>query len=278
MFTKWCVVPFHAAEIEDRGGGGILLLSYLSFCHSVILLFYPLWNFYLANNFWAVSTRAFIFHIRIPCDKTFPCYPVTLTLEFDILFGNLNLANNFWIVSASALIFYISISCDKTFPWVPLLLIIWPWPRCLTYFLKTLTLLINFEHWVLKHWYCTWVFLVIRPFRGYHYFRTYDPDLKLWPIFESFNLANNFWTVSARALIFHMNIPCDMTFLWIPVWLTLWPWPQSFTYFFKTLILLITFEFWVLELWYFTWIFFLMRSFCTYFIFWPWHFTNFEKK
>ena len=33
----------------------------------------------------------------------------------------------------------------------------------------------------------------------------------------NFNLANNFWTVSARALIFQMNIPCDKTFLWVPL-------------------------------------------------------------
>ena len=42
-----------------------------------------------------------------------------------------------------------------------------------------------------------------------------DLDLGVWPIFENFNLANNFWTVSARALIFNMSIssdnicPCD---------------------------------------------------------------------
>ena len=58
----------------------------------------------------------------------------------------------------------------------------------------------------------------------------------------NFNLANNFWTVSARALIFHLSIPCDETFLWVPLFFTLWPWPDSLTYFFKTLILLITFE------------------------------------
>ena len=33
------------------------------------------------------------------------------------------------------------------------------------------------------------------------------------------NLANNFWTVSAIALIFHMStgIPCDNTFMWVPI-------------------------------------------------------------
>ena len=40
---------------------------------------------------------------------------------------------------------------------------------------------------------------------------------------ENFNRAYNFWTVSARALIFHMSIPCDKTFQWVPIFLTLWP-------------------------------------------------------
>ena len=47
-------------------------------------------------------------------------------------------------------------------------------------------------------------------------------------------LINNFWTVSARSLIFHMSIPCVKTFPWVPLFLTLWPWPESLTYFFKT--------------------------------------------
>ena len=75
----------------------------------------------------------------------------------------------------------------------------------------------------------------------------------------NFNLANNFWTVSAKALIFHMNIPCDKTFSWVPLFFTLWPWPWNLTHFLKTLALLITFELWVLELLYFTWVFLVIR-------------------
>ena len=63
--------------------------------------------------------------------------------------------------------------------------------------------------------YFTWIFPVIRPFRGYHYFLPCDLDLEVWPNFlENFNLSYKFWTVSVRALIFHMSIPCDKTFLW----------------------------------------------------------------
>ena len=40
----------------------------------------PLWNFNLANNFGTVSARALIFHMSIPCDKTFPQVPLFFTL------------------------------------------------------------------------------------------------------------------------------------------------------------------------------------------------------
>ena len=43
--------------------------------------------------------------------------------------------------------------------------------------------------------------------------------LEFDPFFETFNLANDFSTVSARALIFHMNIPCDKTIPWVPLFL-----------------------------------------------------------
>ena len=37
--------------------------------------------------------------------------------------------------------------------------------------------------------------------------------------FENFtgNLANNYGTVSATALKFHMSVPCDKTFPWVPL-------------------------------------------------------------
>jgi hypothetical protein len=36
--------------------------------------------------------------------------------------------------------------------------------------------------------------------------------------------------ICIRALIFHMSISCDMTFLWVPKFLTLWLWPRCLTY------------------------------------------------
>ena len=95
------------------------------------------------------------------------------------------------------------------------------------------TLLVTFEQWVLELWYFTWIFPVIRPFHGFHYFLPYDLHLGVWPFFENFNLANNFWSVSVTAFIFHMNIPCDKTFPWVPLLFTLWPWPWSLTHFWK---------------------------------------------
>ena len=97
---------------SNIGGGGVLFLSCLSFCPR-------LWNFNRANNFWTVSASALIFHMNIPCEKTFTWvslyWTVTLTLEFDPFFENFILANNFWTVSASALIFLMNTSSDKIF-------------------------------------------------------------------------------------------------------------------------------------------------------------------
>ena len=105
----------------------------------------------------------------------------SVILSFCPPLWNFSLANNFWTVSATAFIFHMSIPCDKTFSWVPLFLTLWPGPWSLTNFLKTLALLITFEQWVLELWYFTWIFPVIRPFRGYHYFL--NCDLGVWPIF-----------------------------------------------------------------------------------------------
>ena len=88
---------------------------------------------------------------------------------------------------------------------------------------ETLTLLITFEQWVLEFWYFTWEFLVIRSFRGYHFVLPCDLDfnLRVWPIFWKLYLAYNFWTVSARALVYYMSILCDKTFQWVLDLLTL---------------------------------------------------------
>ena len=62
--------------------------------------------------------------------------------------------------------------------------------------------------------------------------------------------------MSCRVLTFHLNIVSGKTFTWVPAFFTLWSWPWSVTYFLKRLTLLITFEKWMLELWYFIWVFY----------------------
>ena len=39
-------------------------------------------------------------------------------------------------------------------------------------------------------------------------------------VHKNFNLAYNSWTIIGRAFIFHMCIPCDKTFPWVPKFLT----------------------------------------------------------
>ena len=43
-------------------------------------------------------------------------------------------------------------------------------------------------------------------------------------LLKKLNLDHDFWTKSDRALILHISIPCDKTFLLIPIFLTYRPW------------------------------------------------------
>ena len=168
-------------------------------------------------------TRALIFHMSIPCDKTFPWVaifdPVTLTLEFDLFYKQFKLDDVFWTVSHNGSIFHMSISCDKTFS-----------VGINIFDTVTLTLkfdLLNFNlakyFWTVNacaliFYICTWmpVFLVTRSF---HVTLT----LKFAWFFENFNIPNNFLTVSATFVvyIFHTYIPWDNIFLFVLNLLTL---------------------------------------------------------
>ena len=88
-------------------------------------------------------------------------------------------------------------------------------------------------------------------------------------VYKNFNLAYNSWTTIGRGFIFHMCIPCDKTFPWVPKFLTSWPWPWSLTYFQKTLTLAIASlpeEVWLS---YFICTFLVTRPFHGYQNFWP---------
>ena len=147
-------------------------------------------------------------------------YLVTLTLTFDLLLKKLNLDHNFWTKRDRAFIFHMCISCDKTFLSKLKFLTSWPWPWLLTYFWKNLTLAITFEPKEIGLSYFTCVFLVARPFCWKQNFLPHDLDLDFWPAFKKLNLDHNFWTKSDRALILHIFIPSDKTFLLIPIFLT----------------------------------------------------------
>jgi hypothetical protein len=161
------------------------------------------------------------------------------------------------MVSTRALIFHMSVSCDKTFPWLQKSLTFWPWPWCLSYLLKTLTLAIFFLLVSTR----TLIFhMSVSSDKTFQWVQVY---LTLTFVFnlhiENFNLAYIFWIVCSRIWIFHMNVCCDKSFQWVPTGLTLWTWPLHLTYLLKTLILAVSFEWYVLGFWYFTWVFFETR-------------------
>ena len=100
---------------------------------------------------------------------------------------------------------------------------------------------------MLELWYFTWVLLP-----WVQTFLTRELDL----LFKNVNFANNFWTVNVRALILITCVFIVTGPLCGYQHFALLPWPWNLI-----LILLITFEQWELEFWYFPWIF-LVISFC----------------
>ena len=106
-------------------------------------------------------------------------------------------------------------------------------PVCHFVFLFNFFLALNFEQWVPElNWYYTWIFQRQDLSMGTNIFNlavtlTSEFDLFL----EIFYLADNFWPVSARAMIFDMSISSENPFPWLPTFLSLWPWRCSLTYF-----------------------------------------------
>ena len=128
----------------------------------------------------------------------------------------------------------------------------------------------TFEQWVLELWYFTLVFCN-KTSPWVPLFSTLWP----WPwsfthFMENFNLVNNFWTMSARALTFsheyHMRQEISVsTNNFDLVTLTL-----VFDLLFENLLtLLITMELWGLEHWYVTWVFLVTEPFHGYQYFLP---------
>ena len=81
-------------------------------------------NFNLGDNFLTIRGRLFIFHMCIPCDKTFPLMLKLLTLwtwpwHLTTVVKNFNLDHYFRTITVRSFIFHMCIPCDKTFPLVP---------------------------------------------------------------------------------------------------------------------------------------------------------------
>jgi hypothetical protein len=76
---------------------------------------------------YALWLWSLIFHMSIPCDKTFQWLPKDLSLwPWPWYLTYFNLGHICWMVATRALIFHMSVHCDKTFPWIPTNLM-WPW-------------------------------------------------------------------------------------------------------------------------------------------------------
>ena len=90
---------------------------------------------------------------------------------------------------------------------------------------KILTLAITFEPKEIELSYFTCVFLVPRPSCWNQIFYLVTLTLTFDLLLKKLNLDHNLWSRSDRVLILHTSIPCDKTFLLIPIFLTLWPWP-----------------------------------------------------
>ena len=87
----------------------------------------------------------------------------------------------------------------------------------------TTVVLIKWKLWmsIKEHFLKEWLFM------------PHEYSLWLWPWSLTHYLANNFWTVSVRALIFHMSTPCVKTFQCVPIFLPcdldLGVWPYFIT-------------------------------------------------
>ena len=88
----------------------------------------------------------------------------------------------------------------------------------------------NFWQWVLELWYFIWVFLVTRPFCGYHDFLPCDLDFEVWTIFENLVLLITFEQLVLELWYFTGVILVTRPFRGYHYFFV-WPWPWSLTSF-----------------------------------------------
>ena len=110
---------------------------------------------------------------------------------------------------------------------------------------KTLTLAISFKPEVVELSYCICVFLVTRSFTWHHMFLHCDLGLEVWPTFEkTLTLPLIFKPEVIEPSCYICTFLVTKPFAWYQNFFTLWPWPWSLTYFWKTLTLA-TIEWWL---------------------------------
>ena len=154
-------------------------------------------NFNLSHCFLTRRGRAFIFHLYIPCDKTFPWVPKFLTSwpwpwSLTYFKKNFNLGHCFLTRRGRAFIFHLYILCDKTFPWEPKFFYFVTLTLKFSLFSKTLTLVIASQPEEVGLSYFTYVFLVGRPLMSYHDFLTLWP----WPCRLNYFNKKLSWTMT----------------------------------------------------------------------------------
>ena len=163
-----------------------------------------------------MSTRALLFHISIPCDKTLTWTPIYVTRDpwpWSVTYiFTLLITFEKWVLELSCLIFHFSIHCDKTFHqyqrfWLCDL------DLGVDQFFENFNLTTNF--WAVSaralmhvfHMYilCDNIFSLVP--------NIFDPvtlTFEIGLLFENFNLATNYkqWVQE-----FHLNNPCNQIFL-----------------------------------------------------------------
>ena len=138
--------------------------------------------------------------------------PVTLTLEFELLFKNFNFAYNFWTVSSGALIFIKSIPCDKAFQFFTL----WPW-LCRS---VTLEFGLLFENLNLVYNFWTVNIRALIFHMNILYDKVFLLVLNLLTLkFDLFKkkltlIITSKYIIDIRVFILHMSISCDKSFYW----------------------------------------------------------------
>ena len=80
--------------------------------------------------------------------------------------------------------------------------------------------------------FCRWRYTLFVLTNQNRYYMSKLNDHPVCPsVHSKLNLDHNFWTKRDKAFMLNTSIPCDKTFLLVPKFFTLWPWPWLLTFF-----------------------------------------------